>query len=336
MIMTCVLEVGCSRFSCPLPGYVTTQVIFRIRLISTFATSELYKSILLYSTAVPRRSTRRPTCGSRSASCERRRPASRPSASCGSNRPSWAPNRCALACSPPTHGTKPLLYCHQHSENMCTRCPIRRLLHKAWAEAAECGNGKCYSVASDGSSAVCVQLRLLDKCNLSVILPVSVLIFGRAPAASTLAHQYWAGRDGKLLSSSTYLICVQLDMERRDRERMAVKAAQLEEREAANLATRLQAEARIAAALQTNKNMLEKRRQEFDAKQEQNEERRRYGWELPLGCWGEWRGAAIPHAGEPAGCRHDEFCRHEEQPAGCRRFCIGLVCRILSRSHHPD
>lgn len=68
---------------------------------------------------------------------------------------------------------------------------------------------------------------------------------------------------------------VQVDMERRDREREAVKAAQLEEREAANLASRLQAEARIAAALQTNKVMLEKRRQEFNTKQEQNEERRR-------------------------------------------------------------
>lgn len=64
-------------------------------------------------------------------------------------------------------------------------------------------------------------------------------------------------------------------MDRRDKEREAVKAAQLEEREAGNLTSRLHAEARIAAALQTNKGILVKRRQEFDAKQEQNEDRRK-------------------------------------------------------------
>ena len=64
-------------------------------------------------------------------------------------------------------------------------------------------------------------------------------------------------------------------MERRDQEREAVKTAQVAEREAANLAARLKAEARIEAALDMNKSILDRRRQEFDLKQQQNEERRR-------------------------------------------------------------
>ena len=64
-------------------------------------------------------------------------------------------------------------------------------------------------------------------------------------------------------------------MKRRDQERQATRATLMAEREAVNLAARLQAEARIQAALDGNRSILERRRQEFGLKESQNEERRR-------------------------------------------------------------
>ena len=53
------------------------------------------------------------------------------------------------------------------------------------------------------------------------------------------------------------------------------KAQQAKERAAANEEARLKAEARIAAALKSNRDMMIKRREDFDVRQSQNEERRR-------------------------------------------------------------
>ena len=64
-------------------------------------------------------------------------------------------------------------------------------------------------------------------------------------------------------------------MKRRDQERQTTRAALMAEREAANLAARLQAEARIQAALDANRGILERRRREFGVKEGQHEERRR-------------------------------------------------------------
>ncbi len=64
-------------------------------------------------------------------------------------------------------------------------------------------------------------------------------------------------------------------MQRRDQERQATRATLMAEREAVNLAARLQADARIQAALDANRGILERRRQEFGAKESENEERRR-------------------------------------------------------------
>ena len=65
-------------------------------------------------------------------------------------------------------------------------------------------------------------------------------------------------------------------MKRRDQERQASRATLMAEREAVNLAARLKAEARIQAALDANRVILERRRQEFNVREEQNEQRRRW------------------------------------------------------------
>ncbi|KAK9817058.1 hypothetical protein WJX72_008938 [[Myrmecia] bisecta] len=65
------------------------------------------------------------------------------------------------------------------------------------------------------------------------------------------------------------------DMVRRDVEREVVKARQQAEAEKRNTEMRLKAEARITAALESNKSILVKRRDDFDHKQALNEERRR-------------------------------------------------------------
>ena len=77
-------------------------------------------------------------------------------------------------------------------------------------------------------------------------------------------------------------------MKRRDQERQATRAVLMAEREAVNLAARLQAEARIQAALDANRAILERRRQEFGVKEAENEERRRRAQQNPLHIPSMW------------------------------------------------
>lgn len=56
---------------------------------------------------------------------------------------------------------------------------------------------------------------------------------------------------------------------------LQVKKLQQEEAAKKNAEARAKAEARIVAALEQNKAILVKRRQDFDAKQAENEERRK-------------------------------------------------------------
>ena len=55
--------------------------------------------------------------------------------------------------------------------------------------------------------------------------------------------------------------------------------------EKANAEARGKAEARIAAALEANKAIIQQRRQQFDEKQAQNESRRKYGTLLVWRLW---------------------------------------------------
>lgn len=65
------------------------------------------------------------------------------------------------------------------------------------------------------------------------------------------------------------------DMIRRDVAREEVKSRKQLEAAAKNAEAQSKADARIAAALDAGRQMLQKRREEFDSKQRLNEERRR-------------------------------------------------------------
>lgn len=67
---------------------------------------------------------------------------------------------------------------------------------------------------------------------------------------------------------------VQAEMIARDKEREKAKLEQQAEAAKKNEEARVKAEARIAAALETNANILAKRRTEFDAKEKEAEARR--------------------------------------------------------------
>lgn len=70
------------------------------------------------------------------------------------------------------------------------------------------------------------------------------------------------------------------DMKRRDVVREVIKVKQHLEAAAKNAEAQAKAETRIKAALDQNKSILRKRREDFDAKQRLNEQRRRWGLAL--------------------------------------------------------